>query len=76
MILFSFLFVVTVSAAERTETYDKNWNRTGYRIKEKGRTVIYDRDWNRKGYEKKGKRYDRDWNRTGNYKDVHKRRSR
>jgi hypothetical protein len=76
LIIFSFLFVVTVYASERTETYDKHWNRTGYKIRESGRTVVYDKHWNRVGYEKKGVKYDKNWNRTGNYKEVHKRRSR
>lgn len=68
LIVFFILCYTVCVAGERTDVYDKNWNRTGYKVKEKDRTVVYDKNWNRKGYEKDNKRYDKDWNRVKEYK--------
>ncbi len=59
------LLFSTAFAAERVDKYDKNWNRTGYKNKERDRTVVYDKNWNKVGYEKDGKIYDKNWNKKG-----------
>ena len=61
------LFLLLCYIAD-SRVYDRNWNRSGYKVKEGGRTVIYDKDWNKKGYEVDNKRYDEDWNRIKEYK--------
>jgi len=54
---------------ERTEIYDKDWQRKGYIEKGKSWDTIYDRNFQRKGYIKNGNVYDKDWNRKLNIKN-------
>nr|MDD5539060.1 hypothetical protein [Candidatus Neomarinimicrobiota bacterium] len=53
IIIVSVAISFPVLAGDKTTVYDKNWNRTGYRITEGKTTTIYDKNWNRQGYEEK-----------------------
>jgi len=70
------LLIPTLSLAKDkiTTTYDKNLNKTGYRVTKDNKTSTnYDKNWNKTGYEKRDSgtttTYDKNWNKTGYEKD-------